>query len=244
MANVYTRTVTSHAELVRALIPQFIDSVEGMGEDLFINNCASGIEFATHSGHRSAVVTGHGISIDCVRIVWKDHAHNERSWNEDITTHSLGSLFGVVEALVRFICDDKWPDFCTRHKKFYNRVTDLRDDKPYDKVECVILLGSNVETSALYSQYKELGWEYKQDMGGYLHTIGYINDRPICVSPMMHVIDGVNVLYVEANSELVDWEMIEMWTKDRVREGIPFCIDPGNAYNSIREAKRAKLKAV
>lgn len=240
MTQVHTRTVTSHAELVRAMIPQFIDSSECKGEDIFINNCASGIEFATHSGHRSAVVTGHGISIDCVRIVWTDHAHNERSWDEDITTHSLGSLFGVTEALVRFICDDKWPDFCTRHRKSSPRVTSFFDDKPYDTVDVVIQISSSLESLDLYRTFVDQKLTYKQDCGGYMHTIGHINDRPICIIPLIHNVGGVNVLYVEAQSALVDWQMIEDWVKHVVPEGTPMCTSPINALGYIRNAIHKK----
>lgn len=215
MAHVHIRTVTSHAELVRAMVPQFIDTVEGMGEDLFINNVKDGIEFATGDRRRVAVVTGHNISDNCVRITWIETFEGDtKSWEEDITTHSLESLFGVVEAMVRFVCDGVWPGFCTRHRKSKPRVTQFKDDKPYGTVDLVVLISSSMETMTLYQEYMDWKWSYVQDMSGYMHTIGHINDRPICISPMIHKVAGLNVLYVEANSALIDWEMIEDWVRE------------------------------
>lgn len=240
MANLIVSTNTTEAEIVRALVPQFMDTVEGYGSDLYITGADNGLRFHTGNGKRSAIVIGHSILENTVRITWRDEAHNEFSWDEDITTHSLGSLFGVTEALVRFVCDDKWPEFCTRHRKSRPRVTDLPNDKPYGTVEVVILVSSSCETMALYKDYKETKMTYKQDMGGYMHTIGHINDRPICITPLVHVIDGVNVLYVEATSGLVDWEMIEDWVKARVPEGTQICNDPCNAISYIRTASRNK----
>lgn len=212
MAQVHTRPVTSHAELVRAMLPQFVDAVEGYGDDLFINNVESGIEFATQDRRRVAVVSGHSISNNCVRITWKEVSpNNADSWVEDITTHSLESLFGVTEALVRFVCDDMWPGFCTKHSKSKPRVTQFKDDKPYGTVDLVVQISSSLETLALYQEYMDRKWSYEQDKSGYLHTIGHINDRPVCISPLIHKVAGLNVLYVEATSSLIDWEMIEGW---------------------------------
>lgn len=241
MANLIVSTNTTEAEIVRALIPQFMDTTEGWGSNLCVTGAENGLRFHTSEGKRSATVIGHPILVDTVRITWRDEAHNEFSWDEDITTHSLGSLFGVTEALVRFICDDKWPEFCTRHRKSRPRVSDIPNDKPYGSVDLVIQISSSYETMALYREYMELKMTYKQDMSGYLHTIGHINDRPICIAPMIHVIDGLNVLYVEATTGLVDWEMIEEWVNARVPKGTQMCNDPSNAISYMRSAIRNKV---
>lgn len=241
MAQLHTREASDHVELVRAMVPHYMNTAEGIGDDLWINNADSGIEFATSNRSRVAVVVGDTVSRDYVRINWKEMCPDGgSSWSEDITTHSVTSLFGVVEKLVRFVCDAEWPGFCTRHKKWPNRVTDLKDDKPYGTVDLVIQISSSLESLDLYRMFKEQKLEYIQDMGGYLHTIGHINDRPICISPMIHKIGGVNVMYVEASSGLVDWEMIEEWVKDRVPKDTPMCNDPINALNYIWTARRKK----
>jgi len=51
-------------------------------------------------------------------------------------------------------------------------------------------------------------WE--QGMG-WLETVGYINDRPICISIFIEKINGYEVLFWHATSELVDYKMIEEW---------------------------------
>lgn len=215
MAQIHVRTVTSHTELVRAMVPLFVDTVEGISDDMFINNVKDGVEFATNDRRRTAVVTGHNISANCVRITWTMASKNgAQNWDEDITTHSVESLFGVAEAMVRFVCDAEWPGFCTKHSKSKPRVTSFKDDKPYGTVDLAVLISSSMETMTLYREYMDRKWSYVQDLGGYMHTIGHINDRPICISPMIHKVAGLNVMYVEANSALIDWDMIEDWVRE------------------------------
>lgn len=93
------------------------------------------------------------------------------------------------------------------------------DDKDYNSVDVVVLISSGYEEMGIYRDLTKGGYEYKQDLSGYLETIGYIGDRPICVAPLIHCIGGVNVLQVEATSELVDWKMIRQWVKNLVPEG-------------------------
>lgn len=239
MANLIVSTATE-VNIIKAMVPKFIDFTEGWGDNLNVSNVEGGLRFHTTSGNRSATVIGHPITPNYVRITWLDQTHNEFSWDEDITTHSVESLLGVTAAMVRFICDDKWPDFLTRHRKSRPRVSNINDDKPYSTVDVVVLISSSCETMSMYNDFMQQKMSYKQDMSGYMHTIGHIHDRPICISPMIHVIDGVNVLYVEAMSVLIDWEMIEDWVKARVPESATICNSPINALGYIRTAKHKK----
>ena len=242
MSVVRTFSVTTRADVIKAMIPLHMN--EDTGEDLFITNAVDGYRFSTWSGNRSVEVIGHPISVDVVRVSWKELAGDgERAWYEDITTHSLLSAEALVKTIVKFICDNEWPACCVRHHKRMPHVTTMRDDKPYDKVDVVVQLNSSYETMALYAEFKLRKMSYEQDMGGYMHTIGHINDRPICVSPMIHVIDGVNVMYVEATSPLVDWDMIEEWIKDRVPENVRIVTDPTNLLCEIRSVKRNREDA-
>lgn len=239
MAVIRTATVTNNAQLVRTMVELYMD--EDRGVDMFVTNADDGIKFSNWEGTRSAVVIGHPITVDCVRITWKElDRDGARAWDEDITTHSCESLFGVSEALTRFICDAEWPNFLTRHRKSYPRVTSFFDDKPYDTVDVVLQISSSLESLDLYRTWVDQKLTYKQDMGGYMHTIGHVNDRPVCIAPMIHNVGGVNVLYVEAQSALVDWEMIEDWVKRVVPEGTPMCSSPINALGYIRDAIRKK----
>ena len=237
MAVVRTFSVTTRADVIKSMIPLHMD--EDRGEDLFITNAVDGYRFSTWCGKRSVEIIGHPISLDVVRASWKELAGDgERAWDEDITTHSMMSAEALVKILVKFVCDGEWPPCCVRRRKRMPHVTTMRDDKPYGDVDVVALISSGFETMNLYTEFKEHKMSYKQDMGGYMHTIGHINDRAICVSPMIHVIDGVNVMYVEATSGLVDWEMIEEWVKDRVPAHVRIVNDPTNLLGEIRSVIR------
>lgn len=86
-------------------------------------------------------------------------------------------------------------------------------EKDYKSVDIAVHINSSLETMALYQSYVDRGWTYKQDMSGPLKTIGKWSSKPVCVAPLIHVINGVRVLYVEATSVLVDWDMIDVWIK-------------------------------
>ena len=242
MAVVRTFNVSSRANVINAIIA--LQMNDDHPDDLFISNADDGYRFSTWGGERSVVVIGHPISLDVVRVTWKELAGDgERAWDEDITTHSMLSAEALAKTIVEFICAGSWPPCCVRHRKRMPHVTTMRDDKPYGTVDVVVQINSSYETMALFSEFKEHNMSYKQDMGGYMHTIGHINDRPICVSPMIHVIDGVNVMYVEATSGLVDWDLIEEWIKGIVPEDVRIVTDPTNLLGEIRSVIRNREAA-
>lgn len=128
--------------------------------------------------------------------------------------------------------------------KWKKRITSMLDDKPYNEVDVVVHISSSLETTALYNKFKDAGWTYVQDTGGYLHTIGHHGDMPVCVSPMVHIINGVKVMYVEATSMVVDWQMVEQWTAERcTKPNLVTETNPINLMGTIR-AKAHDLKEV
>lgn len=100
--------------------------------------------------------------------------------------------------------------------------------KDYQSVDVVVMINSGYEELGIYKDLTDKGYEYKQDLSGYLETIGYIQDRPICIVPLIHQIGGVNVLHVEATSQLVDWVLIHEWVKCVVPVGTHVFDDPTN----------------
>jgi hypothetical protein len=52
---------------------------------------------------------------------------------------------------------------------------------------------------------------YKQHGMGFMHTVGEVADRPICVALTYNYITGHKILFVEATSALVDHPMIREW---------------------------------
>lgn len=128
--------------------------------------------------------------------------------------------------------------------KWKKRVTDMFDDKPYGEVDVVVHISSSLETTALYNKYKDAGWTYVQDTGGYLHTIGHHGDMPVCVSPMVHTINGVRVMYVEATSMIVDWDMVDKWVAERcTKPGLVTETNPINLLGTIRTKVRELEKS-
>lgn len=67
----------------------------------------------------------------------------------------------------------------------------------------------------LYSKDSDVPYHtkinYKQGCSGYAPIIGYINERPICLSFFLNYIDNVPVLFYNGCSQLVDYKMIEDW---------------------------------
>jgi hypothetical protein len=69
---------------------------------------------------------------------------------------------------------------------------------------------SSFEKGVLMEQNKrtkKLSWI--EGRSGIMPTVGMINDRPICLSIFIDVIDGRNIVFYEPPSELVDYAMIE-----------------------------------
>lgn len=62
-----------------------------------------------------------------------------------------------------------------------------------------------------YHQERKLRWE--QGLGGYLPTVGKIDGRPVCLSLFVNTIKGHKILFIEPTSQVVDWEMIDVWLK-------------------------------
>lgn len=109
------------------------------------------------------------------------------------------------------------------------------DIKDYATVDVAVHIHSAAEVNWLYNDFTSLGWDYKQDTGGPLITIGHIDGRPICIAPLIHEINSVRVLYVEATSALVDWTMIDSWVAARIRRGASIVSDPVNLHGHINQ---------
>ncbi len=87
----------------------------------------------------------------------------------------------------------------------------MRDDLDFTDVVGVVE-ATRYEELRLYEKYHiEKGYSWEQQRSGQLVTVGRLLDRPICIAPMVHTINGKRILFVEATSALVDWQMIEEW---------------------------------
>lgn len=123
------------------------------------------------------------------------------------------------------------------------RIASPEDGKDYSTVDLVVQISSSFEVSKLYGEVKEKGWVYQQDMGGPLKMIGRVAKHECWVSPQIHTINGVRVLYINPTSAFIHWEMVEEWVKQRVPEGTPMLNDPGRMICEIRDIAESKKEA-
>lgn len=77
-----------------------------------------------------------------------------------------------------------------------------------------------------------------EDNYWWLETVGHINERPINISISRVVIDGYPVLFWDACSQLVDYEMIDIWFKNEL-PGIRMT-DAMNAHIAFHGIDRIK----
>lgn len=60
-----------------------------------------------------------------------------------------------------------------------------------------------------YHDRRRVSWQ--QDAAGLLETIGFLDDRPICLSLVTAVVDGRKILFYDATSQVVDHVAIDRW---------------------------------
>lgn len=117
----------------------------------------------------------------------------------------------------------------------------VEDEKDYTSVDVAIVVNSNLDKYHLYNIAKEKGWSYKQDTGGHSHTIGRVEGKPVCVSPLIHVIEGIRVLAVEPTSGVVDFMMVDAWIKAQVGEGVSVLDDAYSAEGKIQRMIESRV---
>ena len=92
----------------------------------------------------------------------------------------------------------------------------MNDLERYKDVTAIVEVTS-YETSCLWEKWhQQKGYTWVQDMSGPLITVGWIQDRPVYIAPLVHIVNGRHIMFVETTSSLVDWDMIEYWLKENV----------------------------
>lgn len=124
------------------------------------------------------------------------------------------------------------------------RITGWEDGKDYSTVDLVVQINSSYESHKLYNDVKDMGWVYQQDSSGPSKMIGSVAKHQCWVSPLIHVINGVRVLYIEPTSGFILWEMVDEWVKQRVPEGTPMLSDPSRMISEIRDIAESKKETV
>lgn len=84
-----------------------------------------------------------------------------------------------------------------------------------------IVEATNYESLCLWKEYhKEKGYTWVQQTSGSLVTVGEFGDMPVCIAPLVHIVDGKKIMFVEATSIVVHWLIIEEWLKNNVPSAV------------------------
>ncbi len=99
---------------------------------------------------------------------------------------------------------------------------------------------SSFETLRLWERWHHNnGYSWEESTGGPLITVGHIGTRPVCIAPLVHIVNGKKLLFIEATSMIVDWSMIMKWAYENVpsaRIADTDCVrwtDPNNFHNFV-----------
>ncbi len=60
------------------------------------------------------------------------------------------------------------------------------------------------------------GGTWSSSNGGRMFTVGFVDQRPVCVSFIDATINGHKIMFIEATSQVVDWVMIDNWLKEHL----------------------------
>jgi uncharacterized protein YkvS len=99
-----------------------------------------------------------------------------------------------------------------RAPKKMKKRTDEQMTKFLEGVEGVVEANGNEKLNIWESyreNYNEKDWV--SNNGGILETVGYLDERPICISLYVDTIKGKKILFWHATSQLVDHLLIDKW---------------------------------
>ena len=69
--------------------------------------------------------------------------------------------------------------------------------------------------------HQEKGYTWVQNNHGWLVKVGeIIKGKEVWISPVAHIVNGRKILFVDATSSVVDWEMIEEYLKENVPSAV------------------------
>lgn len=85
-----------------------------------------------------------------------------------------------------------------------------------------IVEANSFETLELWKYWhKEKGYAWVQNNSGWLVKVGeIIEGKEVWISPLAHIVNGRKILFVDATSSVVDWNMIEEYLKENVPSAI------------------------
>lgn len=80
-----------------------------------------------------------------------------------------------------------------------------------------LIEASSEEYSLLFNYWSEIcGFPWKEQSLGGVYTIGYLDNRPLCVTLTYAFLGGVPVAFYYGSSQLVDHERISQWINKEI----------------------------
>lgn len=103
-----------------------------------------------------------------------------------------------------------------------------------------VVEATRFEQSTLWEKYHGM-INWKDHLGGWLPTVGFYHNKPICISTFFTTINGVLVLFWHDTSLVVNFELIEQYLEDKCHKARSF--DDVNNFNLnyIKELSDAKI---
>ena len=69
--------------------------------------------------------------------------------------------------------------------------------------------------------HQEKGYTWVQNNHGWLVKVGeIIKGKEVWISPVAHIVNGRKILFVDATSSVVDWDLIEEYLKKNVPSAV------------------------
>lgn len=91
-----------------------------------------------------------------------------------------------------------------------------------------IVEANSYESLMLWKEWhQEKGYTWIQNNSGWLVKVGeIIKGKEVWISPLAHIVNGRKILFVDATSSVVDWNMIE----DYLKENVPSAVTRNKIY--------------
>lgn len=84
-----------------------------------------------------------------------------------------------------------------------------------------IVEANSYESLMLWKEWHgKQGYSWIQNNSGWLEQVGVVGARGVWISPLAHIVNGRKILFIEATSALVDWEMIDNYLKENVPSAV------------------------
>lgn len=112
------------------------------------------------------------------------------------------------------------------------------DGKNYNTVD-IAVIATRSEYHSFWEKCNTHKHEFKQDSGGNLIAISKLDGELLYVAPLIHVVDGVRVLFVEPTSDVVSYSRTEAWIKSKIGADKKV-VHPEDLYQDVKRLIRDK----